>query len=307
MAGENYTDYLKEFGSNGLHKDVLVELIFETDKPKSDWTSSKQQKPEKEKNKNKDDSEEHSFATFTETAKLKKDSKHPSNLSYYFRGDGKARANKVYDKINDQVDKLYKQNFPHLKGFLDDYYKISSVDSNFNKNGKLKGKAKSNQQRPYYWESHHMIPGDVFTKMKDGEQIFDDKQYKLLKMSDYDINNGHNLIALPGNEMDFFQPIHGLIQHPSDHKKYTDRVIEEMKKVSKKLDEMVDELDKPHPDAIGKVELELDGLEDDLWDLIIKLGKAGISGDTSKLAPGDIGMLKSRADTGTVYQYKALG
>lgn len=80
-----------------------------------------------------------------------------------------------------------------------------------------------------------------------------------------------------------------------------------MKKVSKKLDEMVDELDKPHPDAIGKVELELDGLEDDLWDLIIKLGKAGISGDTSKLAPGDIGMLKSRADTGTVYQYKALG
>jgi hypothetical protein len=44
-----------------------------------------------------------------------------------------------------------------------------------------------------------------------------------------------------------------LLQHRSSHSAYTNRVIQEMKKVAKKLEVLTDDLEKPHPDVAVKI------------------------------------------------------
>ncbi len=61
-----------------------------------------------------------------------------------------------------------------------------------------------------------MIPGSAFyTKVStvsngaaSKSPVFTDSQYALLLLSDYNVNHGHNLIPLPANKMDRYQPVH---------------------------------------------------------------------------------------------------
>ena len=132
----------------------------------------------------------------------------------------------------------------------------------------------------------------------------------MLEMSDYDINSGHNIIALPANRMDFFQPVHDLIQHPSNHSNYTKRVIKEMKEISSSLKDLVNEAKEDHPDIKVKIADELRDLEDDLWDLLIRLGKALVTAKVANiklaLSKEDEDLVKFSAGTGTQYSYGAL-
>lgn len=49
-------------------------------------------------------------------------------------------------------------------------------------------------QKPYSNVAHHLLPCDVFTP---GE-VFTDEELEILKRVDYDVNNGKNIIFLPG-------------------------------------------------------------------------------------------------------------
>jgi len=146
------------------------------------------------------------------------------------------------------------------------------------------------------------------------EEIFSDLHYQLLLMSDYDINHGHNIIALPANGMDFFQPIHNLIQHPSNHANYTSRVIKEMKKLKKQLKKFEKNTKEDHPKISVLIAQTLRGkdrVEDLLWELLIKIGESIITGKVNKtkadLDKDDMDLVKYKAkSTGTNYKYGAL-
>ncbi|KFA94147.1 AHH domain-containing protein, partial [Archangium violaceum] len=65
---------------------------------------------------------------------------------------------------------------------------------------------------PYSWEAHHLLPANVFYKELTIEQI------KIILRTNYDINDGRNIIFLPENPID--TPIHKLPYHSSGHNKY---------------------------------------------------------------------------------------
>jgi hypothetical protein len=270
----------------------------------------------KEKKEKKEEKKEHTSSKAGLKAILNKSSSanYMGNFSYYARGDGKGRADRVYNKISPNISALY-ANRPAVTGFYTDYFKLSSVACNFNSKAKMK-KNNSGASKPYVWKAHHMIPGEVFTVMESStgtdEQIFNDIQYRLLLMSDYNINNGNNMIALPANRMDFFQPVHDLLQHPSSHSAYTNRVIKEMKKVSDELEELTDELEKPHPDVAVKIADDLKTLENKLWKLLINVGKASVTSIVKKqkiaLNKEDQMLVKNQTENGkTQYPMGALG
>ncbi|VAW86807.1 hypothetical protein MNBD_GAMMA16-168 [hydrothermal vent metagenome] len=232
-----------------------------------------EKKPKKKEEKDKE-SAKHAPSNGKMTAILSKSSSsnYAGNFSYYARKDGKGRADKVYNEISPNIEYLYKEN-PILLKFFSDYFKISRVNCNFNSKAKLTSGKKSGMSKPYAWNTHHLIPGGAFSEMKAtttaAEPIFNEQQYKLLLMSDYNVNNGNNMMALPSNNMEFFQPVHNLLQHPSNHNQYTQRVINEMKKVADTLEELTDDLEEPHPDVEVKIANEMKALENKLWKLLV--------------------------------------
>lgn len=308
---------LKWYGEGRLPLPYTLHAVFDTAKT-GDWQEMKQKKKKEEKeDKKKDD---HAPSNAKITAVLNKTGDWSGNFSYFIRsGEGKSRANEVYNKISNNVTVIYGRNRPALVKFFKDYFKLDSVACNFNTKSKRKSAGKTinpGQNKPYVWEAHHMIPGDAFTQVKAGVRgsspIFNAKQYRLMLMSDYDVNSGHNLIALPTNRMDFFQPVHDLIQHPSNHNNYTSRVVKEMKEIAKSLNKLTSDLEKPHPEISVKIAKDLEGLEDDLWDLLVKLGKASVTaivtGQQLKLSQEDQQMLKfQNQDGSTKYPLLALG
>ncbi|WP_163782538.1 AHH domain-containing protein [Myxococcus vastator] len=127
------------------------------------------------------------------------------------------------------------------------------------------------QQYPYAWEAHHMLPGSAFYyMMKDGKPAFTYKQTRLLLMSEYNINHGHNIINLPAE--DWAVPVHSLICHPSDHESYTMRVMDEMRKVSKRLQAVIDS-GAPHGDLPESAFAALQKLEEQFWIFLVKLSR----------------------------------
>ncbi|RJS18324.1 hypothetical protein DRW03_24625 [Corallococcus sp. H22C18031201] len=128
------------------------------------------------------------------------------------------------------------------------------------------------QQYPYPWEAHHMLPGSAFYyELKDGKPAFTYKQIRLILVSQYNINHGHNVINLPSE--DWAVPVHALICHPSDHAAYTLRIMDEMRKLSAKLQQTIDSI-KDHGDLPELMFEELKALEEDSWDFLVELSRA---------------------------------
>lgn len=312
------SDWLKRYGEGKTSLKFIHRRIFLTDKP-SDWVAMIQQETKK-KDEEKDEVKEHASSIVKCNAVLSKSSSsnYAGNFSYYIQGKGKERANGVYGKISKNITSLYSKNRPKLVQYFNDFFVLGKVACAFNSKSKLKtdmGTAFAGCGFPYAWEAHHMIPGEVFTCMIKGEtadtRIFSAEQYLLLTMCDYDINNGNNLIALPTNRMDFFQPTHDLIQHPSSHSEYTGHVKTEMTELSDKLDELGSELDKPHPDIVVKLAESLKFLEDDLWDLLIKIGKTTVvsivKNQELELSEYEQSLTKTQTAGGkTQYPFRAL-
>lgn len=309
---------LKWYGEGRVPLPFAINRVFDVAKT-SQWSLVKQRKDAKSK-KDKAKKEEHAANNVKSTAVLVKTGDWSANFSYFIRsGAGKSRADQVYNKISPNITYLYGRNRPPLVKFFKDYFTLDAVACNFNTQCKYKkaGKTKYGSQKfPYVWDAHHMIPGEAFTQVKAGvrgaQPIFNARQLRLMLMSDYNVNNGHNLIALPTNRMDFYQPVHDLIQHPSNHANYTSRVVSEMKQVAKKLEQLTDDLDKPHADVVVKIAASLNDLEDELWRLLVAIGKAAVASVVAKqelkLKTEDKELLKYQtADGKTTYPLLALG
>jgi len=307
---------LKSYGVGALSKEKTLKAIFDTTS-KDAWKTQK--KIIKAKSEGDDSVEEHAWSSGEISAVLwKKGFKYNQNCHDYLETD--SGRNKVF------------QEFPHIElaGYTDiqikifkEYFAFPGVmKCNFNPGAELKGKnKKAGCSKPYRWQGHHMIPGSAFyTKVltvsngaTSKSLVFTDSQYKLLLLSDYNVNHGHNLIPLPANKMDRYQPIHSLIQHPSDHVNYTQMVQKKMKDVSDKLDE-IKKNKKPHPNLKIKIAEQLRGLEDDLWDFIVKLSrqiigaKLGAKGVNSlSKEQENVIKFKTKGKSPTFYEFGALG
>src|SRR6185503_6446963 len=94
---------------------------------------------------------------------------------------------------------------------------------NFDPSAKSPLGGSAGQKWPYAWEAHHMLPGSSFYYMMkvNGQDRapYTYQQMRLILVSDYNINHGHNIINLPDES--WAVPVHALIQHPGDHPQYT--------------------------------------------------------------------------------------
>ncbi|NOJ79312.1 AHH domain-containing protein [Myxococcus xanthus] len=183
------------------------------------------------------------------------------------KGDNYARRGYTYLKAQDGRG-VYR-NFDHAH--------LSEVRDMVKERAEFPGGPKENfnptytQQHPYAWEAHHMLPGSAFYyMMKDGKPAFTYKQIRLLLMSEYNINHGHNIINLPAE--DWAVPVHSLICHPSDHESYTMRVMDEMRKVAKRLQDVIDS-GEPHGDLPESAFAALKKLEEQFWNFLVRLSR----------------------------------
>jgi hypothetical protein len=122
-----------------------------------------------------------------------------------------------------------------------------------------------------------MVPASAFDqKDKNGKPAFTDEQKKLLLQTPYDINHGHNIVMLP--KLAWGAPVHGLLQHPSDHPKYTVKVIKMLQRVAEEVQELVKEEPSPdHEDVVANFFEQLKKVEDQCWNLLVKLGRASVA------------------------------
>jgi len=129
------------------------------------------------------------------------------------------------------------------------------------------------QAHPYSWEGHHILPASAFYVENEDGPPFTGPQYQLLLRTNYDVNNGHNIIFLPAESVAV--PIHRLLQHPTDHPEYTQLVIGQMQTLAKKLAKQ--KAGRKHKAAIANLFQRLVDLEDDNWDFLVKLGRATVT------------------------------
>ncbi|WP_086929331.1 AHH domain-containing protein [Agarilytica rhodophyticola] len=312
---------VQEYGRGARTKSLVLKSLFETSTPNK-WTMPKSRKSSKDKKDDSSTEDKHTASSADLKAVLHKDGDYKGNFSDYIKTDNDRKD--VYMTISANAKHLFGTHRPLILELFENYFKLGSVECNFNYKAVLQKADSANGKRrtggcskPYNWEAHHLIPGEAFTTMetKKGskEEIFTPTQYQLLLMSDYDINHGHNIIALPANNMDFFQPVHDLIQHPSNHAEYTKLVIKELKALKQDLQDAEDELGEDHPQvtvAITNSLRDRNQLEDKLWKLLIKIGKASVTAKVTKeameLEAEERELLKYQAKSGTKYKYGAL-
>lgn len=147
--------------------------------------------------------------------------------------------------------------------------------ANFNPGACSASGQKAGQRFPYGWEAHHMVPASAFyLKDENGYPAFTDEQAALLKQTPYDVNHGHNIIPLP--KVAWGAPIHGLLQHPSDHPKYTIRVISDLKAIADKVQELVEEK-RDHKAIVANFFERLKKVEDNCWNFLVDLGRASVA------------------------------
>lgn len=191
---------------------------------------------------------------------LAKNSKYATNGYKYLKAqDGRG----VYKN----VDHSY---FVHIKDLVADHCKFPDTKhpDNFNPDGKF------GQNRPYTYQAHHILPGESFYCELSSGPIFPEPQIDLILKSEYNINNGHNIIMLPTENE--FVCVHMLMQHKGNHPKYSGMVMKGLKKISKKLQKIIDQA-KPHEDVTAKIEKELENLETAYWNWIVKVSRSVIS------------------------------
>lgn len=308
---------LKQYGRNRLNERLVFTKFFDVPVASS-WKASKQRKKSAAKKKKEQEKSGCTSSGQAATAVICKTGDWNGNFSYYIRsGEGKTRA-KQYQTISPALARVYAKRYPLVIQFANSNFKLDSVDCNFNTKcyrKRLGKRITPGSKKPYAWEGHHMIPGDAFTQIKAAvggdKSIFDEKQLDLLLLSDYDVNAGTNLIALPTNGMDAFQLVHCLLQHPSDHQNYTTEVVEQMRGVAKELDKLNSEADKPHPNINVKVGEAIRIKEKQLWKLIVKLSKAKIYNviklESTSLSSEAENIIKTSAGSGVKYPLGALG
>jgi hypothetical protein len=190
--------------------------------------------------------------------------------------------------------RLVYNSFGHLTGIrtpeeISDIAEVCSFPGprveNFDPGAKIQGK-NAGQRYPYPWEAHHLIPGSaLYLEEAPGKPVFTVEQYEILLQSTYDINNGHNIIMLPNTD-DESVYFHCLIAHPSDHRGYTKLVMDGLKAIATEIEKLVAQA-QPHDDIVRSFAEELEQLEEDSWDVIVKLGKAVVGAALQGLAVVD--------------------
>lgn len=169
----------------------------------------------------------------------------------------------VYD---DEIRKEIKANFK--------FPSSCQSPANFCKQAKNKSKY-SGQAYPYRWQSHHILPHELFNTKKASMKIFNATEKKLLTRAGYNINHGHNIIFMPGNGAINYVPVHGLVQHATSHDKYSQTARNQLKDASKDIkDELEKAKDKANKDKhaeilAGVVQL-LREVEQDLWEELVE-------------------------------------
>lgn len=293
-------DYTKEDdqGKKALKLSQLKKnLRLEVDKWAKGENEKKKKNPPPEEEKN---NEEHTPFTGKLSATLWKNSLYRANTAKGL--DARGGKGTVFKVDRSFVADAY-GNDTALVSLFADHYPYGAMNCNFNTEAKYTGKeekaegdsksgyAKKQQssnkgkkagcQMPYRWNAHHMIPGSAFYSeyVVDGKavDIFTQEQYYLLLMSDYDVNNGNNMIPLPDAGMEFFQPVHKMLLHPSGHSNYTRHVQKQLKEVADKLKKLKGEADKPHPNISVKMAENIVRIENKCWKLLHDLGKKTVT------------------------------
>jgi hypothetical protein len=162
-------------------------------------------------------------------------------------------------------------NRPHLKEIKKiaktAVFHDSRYERNFNK--------KVNQQHPYPWRGHHMLPSSAFYfHGADKKPCFTPEQIDVILRSDYNINDGHNIIMLPAQN--WAVPVHELPQHPSNHVRYTQRVMNDLRNISKILTRMKENTACP-PELQARVKQNLQNKENRYWEFLVDLGRQAVS------------------------------
>lgn len=125
--------------------------------------------------------------------------------------------------------------------------------------------------KPYGWVAHHLIPIEAFDTSQKKEVSFDAEELELIKASGYDVNNGHNIVPLPTDDV----PPHCLLVHQGSHPGYLKYANTQLRELKDKVTE-ARESGKPHgsffPDFIKK----LTKVEDNLWDELKDVGKESV-------------------------------
>jgi len=246
---------------------------------------------EKAKNEDNDDTGDHANKNSKYYAILWKSSIYAKRGSEFIKGD--SGRNVVYTSFK-HTHKAFSEGATNM---LKRNAKFpGGLKVNFDKNASFKREGKTinaNQNYPYVWEAHHIIPLSAFTlEIKPGKPLFEGVHRELLLMSNYDLNHGHNIIHLPASRALWAVPVHSLLQHPSDHRQYTLKVQKYMEKIVKALDEYIDE-EKPHAAIIVDIMDMLKGIEDSLWDLIVDESDKAVEKRIQQLsADTDDGMVK---------------
>lgn len=244
---------------------------------------------------------EHVDSNATPKAVLGKNSSYRENGTKYLRDqDGRG----VYRNFS----------HPHLKKIRALARSVAEFPEgplqNFDRKAPSATGQNSGAKWPYAWEAHHMIPGDVFTHMKagaqgKGEPIFTPEQYKLLTKSDYDVNNGHNIIMLP--DENWAVPIHVLLQHPSDHPDYTQMVLTQCQSISENLQSYVSKNKKKHKENMeAAIVRELTALEDDLWEFLVDLSQRVVNAVIEGQEFNEPEPVRFSKKDGTPYKWGAL-
>lgn len=180
--------------------------------------------------------------------------------------------------------------------------------ANFTPSAKAPGGGKAGQAHPYAWEAHHILPGSAFYYELATGPCFSFRQLWILLQSDYNINNGHNIIMLPTE--DWSPPVHSLLQHPSDHPEYTQKVMADMKDIADQIQKKIDAAEK-HPDIVADFAGRLTDLETKYWKYIVALSRAVVgavcAGQSFVDAPGTFENVRfATKDGSTSYAYGAL-
>lgn len=259
-------------------KQITAELKVELNALLKKWKTAQDKKDKKKKEEKENKSEKHSPSSGQLSAVLWRNSSYNLNCSKYLkknkaRGDvfrmTPARENRIHGSFDNFIQ-------PVCVDFIINNFGLGDNNpENFTPNAKINSKTAGNAY-PYAWNGHHMIPCGAFYQgqKKDGmlKEIFNEDQYALLLMSDFNVNHGQNVIPLPSRHP-FFQAVHDMVLHPSNHNNYTKMVQEKMKKVAKGLEELTDQADEPHPEISVAIAEELSDFEDKLWKEFVKMGK----------------------------------
>lgn len=254
------------------------------------YTKPKTQQ-EKEPEEEKGEKEKHPINVADACGNVCRDGSHPywgyrymmgfcaKNSVGYNVGANVEKRRKIYSEF-DFVDTAYE---PDVAKILKKKYKLASddatPDANFckqawreNKKNKS-GKSYAGQRYPYNWQSHHIIPDEIFN----GAKVFSDLQRERIIAAGYNINHGHNIIFLPGNGGLKYTFVHGLIQHLGSHPKYAIEVKNMVEDISSEIPEEAD--DKKKHETIKATVKNIRALEHSIWEKLVKASRNSIKGE----------------------------